>query len=175
TIEVDDILVAHPDAAGGDVGADGPGLVGSVDAIERGAEIHRARPERILRPAFHVAGQIGTACDHLRRWRPVRPFALGGDGLDARPGEAGTTDTDAIAQRAAAAFDQEQEFVGRVDHDRAGAFAAVIIDLLLFEFRIERLLPRIVGLLTLFRAALLLRHRLSPVIGGLLLIHRLSL
>jgi hypothetical protein len=34
-IEVDHILVAHPDAAGRYVGADGPGLVGAVDAIER--------------------------------------------------------------------------------------------------------------------------------------------
>ncbi|GCC47894.1 hypothetical protein chiPu_0031847, partial [Chiloscyllium punctatum] len=44
TVEIDHVLVAHPDAAGRDVGADRPGLVGAVDAIERRAEIHRARP-----------------------------------------------------------------------------------------------------------------------------------
>src|SRR5262249_28290559 len=30
-IEIDDVLVAHSDAARGDVGADGPGLVGAVN------------------------------------------------------------------------------------------------------------------------------------------------
>src|SRR4051812_32545934 len=66
-VEVDDVLIAHADAARGYVGADRPGLVGAVDAIERGAEIHRARPERILRTAFHVPRQIGTARQHFRR------------------------------------------------------------------------------------------------------------
>src|ERR1700730_5755886 len=34
-IEIDHVLVAHPDAARRYVGADGPGLVGAVDAVER--------------------------------------------------------------------------------------------------------------------------------------------
>jgi hypothetical protein len=34
-VEVDHVLIAHPDAARRDVGADGPGFVGAVDAIQR--------------------------------------------------------------------------------------------------------------------------------------------
>src|SRR5260370_36104628 len=48
-IEIDHIVVAHRDAARRYVGADGPGLVGAVDAVERRAQIHRARAGRILR------------------------------------------------------------------------------------------------------------------------------
>jgi hypothetical protein len=43
-VEWSSIVVGHPDAAGGDGGADGLGLVGAVDAVERAAEIH---PETI--------------------------------------------------------------------------------------------------------------------------------
>src|SRR4051794_26471280 len=53
-IKVDHVLVAHADAPRGDGRADGPGLVRSVDAIERRAEIHGARAERIFRAAGHV-------------------------------------------------------------------------------------------------------------------------
>src|SRR6266851_4791164 len=75
-VQVDHILIAHPDAAGRDVGADGPGFVGTVDAIERRAQIHRAGAERILRAAFHVPRQIGAPRQHFRRRRPRRPFLL---------------------------------------------------------------------------------------------------
>src|SRR5258705_397469 len=34
-VEIDHVLVAHADAAGRDVGADGPGLVGAVNAVKR--------------------------------------------------------------------------------------------------------------------------------------------
>jgi len=47
-------------------------------------------------------------------------------------------DADAIAQCLAVALHQEQELVGRVDDDGAGAFLAVIVDQLLFVSRIER-------------------------------------
>src|ERR1019366_3813036 len=127
-VKVDHVLVAHPDAAGRHVGADGPGLVGAVDAIERGSQIHRARAERILRTAFHVPRQIRTPHQHFRRRRPIRPFLLGGNLLDARPGEAGAADADAIAQRLAVALHQEQELVRRIDDDGAGALLAVIFD-----------------------------------------------
>ena len=64
---LDDVGVAHPDAAGRHVGADGPGLVGAVDAIERRAEIHRTRAERVaeahadhrLLDAVHARGDAG--------------------------------------------------------------------------------------------------------------------
>src|ERR1700694_5285724 len=82
-IEIDHVLVAHPDAARRDVGTDGPGFVGAMDAIERRTQIHGAGAERVLWAAFHVPRQIGTSRQHFRRRRPIRPFLLGGNLLDA--------------------------------------------------------------------------------------------
>src|SRR5215470_9126672 len=42
-IEIGDVAVDEAEAAGGDGGADRVRTVGAVDAIHRGAEIHRAR------------------------------------------------------------------------------------------------------------------------------------
>src|SRR6201988_5279375 len=92
TVEVDHVFVAHPDATGRDRGADGPWLVGAVNAIERRAEIHRARAEWIFRPAFHVTRQIRPSLEHFR-WRcPGRPFLLGGNRFYARLLESGLAD-----------------------------------------------------------------------------------
>src|SRR5271167_2752717 len=54
-IEIDDVVVGHADATGGDGLADRIGLVGAVNAIERAGKIHRAGAERIVDAAFHVA------------------------------------------------------------------------------------------------------------------------
>src|SRR5918993_5348085 len=74
-VEVDDILVQHANAAGGDVGADGPGFGRTVDAIDEilavAVEIMGARPERIIRPALHMARQVRAAREHFGRRRPV--------------------------------------------------------------------------------------------------------
>src|SRR5687768_13790513 len=50
--EIGHVLVAQSDAAGGDLGADRPRIVRAVDAVERRAEIGRARAERIVRSAL---------------------------------------------------------------------------------------------------------------------------
>src|SRR3954451_22862081 len=176
-VEIDDVLVAHADAARGDVGADGPGFVGAVDTVKRRAEIHRARAERIFRAAFHVPGQVGTACDHFRRRGPGRPFALRRDRLHAGPGEAGAADADAVAHRPTVALDEIEKLVRRIDHDRAGTFIAAIVNELFLESRVELTLPRIDRLL-LEACALRLRlaHRRQAtlvIISWLLLIHRL--
>src|SRR5580704_11232488 len=127
-IEVDDILIAHPDAARRHVGTDRPGFVGTVDTVERRPQIHRAGAERILWTAFHVPRQVGPPHQHFRRRRPIRPFLLGGDLLDAGPGEPRTADAHAIAQRLAVGLNQIEELVGRIDHDRARTFLAVVVD-----------------------------------------------
>src|SRR5690242_19854989 len=75
-IEVGDVRIDQAEAAGGYGGADGIRPVGAVDAVDGGAEIHRAGAERIARPARHEARQIGLALDHLRRRRPVGPLGL---------------------------------------------------------------------------------------------------
>src|SRR3954453_1033276 len=60
-VEVGDVGVDQPEAAGRDLGADGVGPVGAVDAIDGGAEIHGPRAQRIAGPAGHEARQIGLA------------------------------------------------------------------------------------------------------------------
>src|SRR5258705_13969799 len=50
-VEIDHVLVAHADAARRHRRADRPGLVRSVNAVERGAELHSERAERVFRAA----------------------------------------------------------------------------------------------------------------------------
>src|SRR5713101_4552156 len=64
-VEVFDILIEQANAARGDELADGRGLIGAVDAVERLAEIERAGAQRIAGPARHHPRQIGLAIDHL--------------------------------------------------------------------------------------------------------------
>src|SRR5689334_14864077 len=52
-IEVGDVGVDEAEAAGGDGGADRVRTVGAVDAIDRGAEIHGARAERVAGATGH--------------------------------------------------------------------------------------------------------------------------
>src|SRR3974390_3793999 len=98
-VKVLNVLVEQPDATRGNGLPDRRGLVGAVDAIERVAEIERARAERIAPVTPPTARQIGLALNHLRRREPVRPFLHARDALRARPGEAFPTDANAVAQR----------------------------------------------------------------------------
>src|SRR5947207_291696 len=127
-VEVDDVLVAHADAAGGDRGADGPRFVRAMNAVERGAEIHRPGAERIFRAALHVARQVRAALEHLFGRNPVRPFALGRNVLDARPREARAADADAVADRAAPLLDEVEKTLARIDDDGAGFLRTRIFD-----------------------------------------------
>src|SRR5437016_2083632 len=52
-VEIDHVLVAHPNASRRHGAADCPRLVRSVNTIERVAEIHCARAQRIVRAARH--------------------------------------------------------------------------------------------------------------------------
>ena len=124
-VEVDDVVVGHADAAGRHRLADRVGLVRAVDAIERAGEVHRARAERIVDAALHVARQVGTAPQHLRRRGPVRPFALVGDVGHARPGEARPADADAVSQRLMVGQDVIEPPLAGADDDRAGRLPAV--------------------------------------------------
>src|SRR5262249_7873620 len=120
-----------------DLGADGVGAIGAVDAVNRGAEIHRARAERVARAAGHETRQIGLARDHLRRRGPVRPFLLVGDGRKSLPLEAVAADADSITQRPPAGLDQIEVALGGLDDDGARRLAGAIEHHLLLPFRIE--------------------------------------
>src|SRR5436309_11081989 len=91
-----------------------------MDAVERGPEIERARTERIVGPAGHMARQVGPSPQHLCGRCPARPFALGANALDAAPAEAVAPDADAIAQRLAVAQHEVEPTLAGPDYDRAG-------------------------------------------------------
>ena len=120
--------LSMPDAARRNVIADGRGLVGAVDAVERVAEIQARAPSGLPGPPAIMARQIRLALDHLRRRKPVRPFLHLGDALGARPGEALAADADAVAHRLAAAEHQIEIGVRRIDDDGAGRLLGGEVD-----------------------------------------------
>src|SRR5579864_6595292 len=101
-IEVGDIGVDEAEAARRHFRADRIRAVGAMNAIDRGAEIHRPRAERVTRTACHEARQIGLALDHLRWWHPVRPFGLAADVQKPLPLKTIAADADAVSKGAAA-------------------------------------------------------------------------
>src|ERR1019366_6806383 len=94
--QVGDVFIGQADAAAGNELPDRRGIVGAMNAVSAGAEIHGARAKRIPRAARHETRQIRLARDHFRRRMPIRPFRLAADGLDAGPGEALAADADAV-------------------------------------------------------------------------------
>src|SRR6266704_2289341 len=114
-VEVGNVGIDQPEATGGDRGADRIRPIGAVDAVDGGAEIHRAGAERVAGSAGHEAWQIRLARDHLRRRRPVRPFGLARDVQQALPLKSFAADADAIAYRAAASLDQIEVALRRRD------------------------------------------------------------
>src|SRR5207245_9198721 len=127
------------DAARRDAVADGPGLVGAVDA-EQGIlvalpQIERAGAERIAQAArhtdaaaqlAHVPHQLGLARQHLPGRIPVRPFLLVVNVRGAGPAETLASDADAVAHRPAPTLDEIEIMTGRIDHDRDGRLAGRI-------------------------------------------------
>src|SRR6266404_8828001 len=95
-IEVGDVGIDQPEAARRYRGADGVRPVGAVDAIDGGAEIHRARAERVAGSAGHEARQIRLPRDHLRWWSPIRPFRLLRNVQKALPLKSVTSHPDAV-------------------------------------------------------------------------------
>ena len=65
--------------------------------------------------------EVGTAPQHLRGRRPVRPFPLVADVGDARPGEARPADADAVAQRPMIGQHEIKPPLAGADDDRPGA------------------------------------------------------
>src|SRR5262249_31987282 len=142
-IEVGHVVVGEPDTAGGYIGADGPRLVGAVNAEKRvfvaTPEIERAGADRILRAALHaqpafqlhqVRPDLGLALQHLGGRIPARPLLLGVNGGAPGPDESFGTDADAIANGLAAALDQVEEVARWIDDDRARRLVGRVTDIL---------------------------------------------
>ena len=125
-VEVLDVVVGHAEAAGRLRLTDRIRIVRAVDAIERAAEIHGPRAERIVFAAGHLHRQSPLPRPHLRRRRPGRPFLLGGNPVSAFPLEAGPPDADGIAKRVAALLHEVEFALGGVDDDRARPLGAAV-------------------------------------------------
>src|SRR6478736_5051018 len=136
-VEVGDVAVDQAEAAGGDGGADRVGPVGAVNAIHRGAEIHRPRAQRVAGTTGHEARQIGLARDHLGRRGPVRPLLLLRDGHEPLPLKTFAADADAVAQRAPVALDQIEMSLGGRNDDGARRLVGAVEHRRLPELRIQ--------------------------------------
>src|ERR1700733_15373315 len=96
-IEVNDVLIEHPDAATRRAATDRRRLVGSVDGIDGAAAILRSSTQGIAATARHEARQLGLARNHLCGRDPVRPLGLPRNGLHARPSKALAADSYAVS------------------------------------------------------------------------------
>src|SRR5262249_57574826 len=85
----------------------------------------------------HVPHQLRLAREHLPRRVPVWPFLLVGDIGGAGPAKTLAADADAVAHRPAAALDQIEEMVRRIDHDRAWRLVAGVRHGLAQEGRVD--------------------------------------
>src|SRR4026207_2490996 len=121
------VLVPRPEPPGGFRLAARIRIVRAVNPVERTAEIHRVRAERIVRiAALHVPRHIFLPRDHLRRRRPIWIFFFRGDLVRALPLEAGPANTDSPAQRRAAALNEIKPPLCRVDDDGAWRILTLI-------------------------------------------------
>jgi hypothetical protein len=72
-----------------------------------------------------MARQVGAALEHLRRRRPIRPFAFHRDRFRAGPGKAVPADTDAVLDRLLTGQDIIQAPLGCRDNNCPRLVAAV--------------------------------------------------
>jgi hypothetical protein len=64
----------------------------------RARKIHCPRPKGVLAPPFHMAREVRSTPEHLRR-RPIQPFALVPDTRYAGPSEPWSANADALPER----------------------------------------------------------------------------
>src|SRR5690606_39223547 len=148
-IEVYYILIAHTDTTGRHRPADSPWRIGAMNPVKRRAQIKSTRPQRVFGPAFHVdrkdAALLLFPLDHLCGWPPIRPFALVGDLVRARPAKTILADAHAIATGHPRFQHQIEILLPRIDHDSPGRMLTLVVHFLWQEARIElkvRVIPR---------------------------------
>ena len=126
---------------GARVGANGPGFIGAVDAVQRVLvalpQIHGPRADRIIGTAFHadaalqlhhVLAQLRLACQHFRGRIPIGPLLLAVDGRKPGPDEAFRPDAHAIANGLPGAVDKVEKMTARIDDDRSRPLARRVGD-----------------------------------------------
>src|SRR6516162_1117962 len=140
-VEINDVVIRQADAAGRDIGADGPRLVGPVDAIKRVLvalpQIHRPRANRIVGTALHadpalqlhhVLAQLRLARQHFRGRVPIGPFLLAMNGRKPRPNKTFRADPYAIANGLPVALDEVEKMTAGIDDDGSWPLARRIGD-----------------------------------------------
>jgi hypothetical protein len=151
-VKVDDVFVAHADAASGHVMPDALRLVGTVNAVERVdlalPQIECPCAERIIGAAMHavtalqwhhVLADFRFAIEDIARRTPVRPFLLVVHGRDAGPAKAFLADADFVLNGLAAHLHRIEKMIGGIDYDRTRPLARDIGDKLLGRPVVNRL------------------------------------
>jgi len=108
-IQVHDILIDQAKAAGRHRVADSLRLVGSMDSVDRIAEIHGPSSQGVAGTSRHKARQVRLPLDHLRRRNPIGPFGLSRNLQQPSPLKSIPSHTNTIAQRTIATLDDVQK------------------------------------------------------------------
>ena len=140
-VEVDDVLVQHPNAARGNVPADSPRLVCAMDPVKSVfvtlPKIQSTGTQRIGRAAghtksalqyAHLAHEFGFPLNHFFGWVPVRPFLLIADCGDAGPTKTLPTYANAVANRASVSLYRIKKTILHIDDDGAQRFSRRVMD-----------------------------------------------
>src|SRR6476660_7068751 len=127
-VEVDHVVVEHTDTAARHALSDCGGIVRSVNAVHRAAEIHGPGAQRVAGAAGHKACQIRLPAKHLDRRNPVWPLGLTFDYLNARPSEALAGHANSVANGLATGEHEVKRSIRSVDDDRSGRFTSRIVD-----------------------------------------------
>jgi hypothetical protein len=156
-VEIDDVLIRQADAARRDVGANGPGFIGAVDAVERvlvaAPEVHGPCAKRIIGTALHadaalqlhhVLAQLGLARQHFRGRIPIGPFLLAMHCRTPGPNKALRADAHAIANGLSGVVDEVKKMTTWIDDDCSRPLVCRVGDDLAGEGGIKpsRLFPR---------------------------------
>src|SRR5262245_44609003 len=156
-VEIDHVLIGHPDAARGNCTSDVFGLIGAVDAIQRvlaaSIQVEGACPHWITRAAWDVARKRAKPPLLTLSWRPSRPFLLTTNGGYARPSLSSLAHGCTIANRLASRQHVVNEGSIGLDQDRAWCFPPVVFNDLSLIGRCNRhlLIRRVCQLLPIAR------------------------
>src|SRR5215203_3970210 len=129
-VEVENLLIQQADAAARDLLANGPGLVGAMNAEQGVAavlvEVERAGPERIVEPALLEARQVGLEAHNRGGRTPVRPDRLAANIGSSSPGVALLAHANAVANSGTVVLNEVEEALVNIDHDRARPLATQV-------------------------------------------------
>src|SRR5665811_2260581 len=154
-VEVNHVVVDHANAPGGNVLADGPWLVRTVDPVEGVfvslPQVQGAGTEWIVSAAgqshtalqfFHSWSELGPALEDILGRIPVRPFLLVVDLRHAGPAKPFAADAHSVAQGSTARLHEVKEVLRRIDNDSTPRLSCGVLDVCAPVGRIDIRQPR---------------------------------